>query len=559
MPSDAWSSRIADAVFGYDFFISYSQRDGTSQPLGLKNVLESRGFRVFLDQTDYVAGIDLRKETRRQVRKSRKLVILARPGALASEWVLREVEVALEAGRLPVVVNVNSAVEEATVGSELARMIRSSHWLRIDEHCESIDGVVGARVIDELVRGFTYTRQEKKRQRIVSGVALVMAAVAATASWQAVVASRQRAIAQNNFEIARKSADAIVTDIARGLRDVEGMRAGSVEKILGRAQDALDSLARQVGDDPRMLTSKVSMYNEFVETYLATGNTAKASEAAASSVSAARLLVNGSPKATRADLRILGLALLKLGDSQAEVGKLNEAETAYEESRKVRNGLVQGDPTDLVAKRELGVALIRLTDLAMQRAAWSQAKSILDIELRLRQELAEQNPAWRRDLGITYILLTDVELELHHPDEAHLHADRARTIFAQLLAVDGASTKAARDLAIAEQRSGNVALARRQFGAARSMYGTSRERFRALSGTDPGNTEWARDVLVADGKLVDVAIHEGQTAQAQARLSALIDARKALLARSPDNKVLKSDLKESTDLLRSLSSSQTGR
>lgn len=83
--------RVADWLFGYDIFISYSHRDGLNRPRALKTALEQAGMRVFLDQTDFVAGMDLRRETRRQVRKSQTLVIVARPGALQSEWVLREV------------------------------------------------------------------------------------------------------------------------------------------------------------------------------------------------------------------------------------------------------------------------------------------------------------------------------------------------------------------------------------------------------------------------------------------------------------------------------------
>src|SRR3954454_20647699 len=88
-------TRLVDRVFGYDFFISYSHGDDMRLPRRLKERLEQAGFRVFLDQTEYVAGADLRRETRRQVVKSRNIVVIGRPGALKSEWVKREVDVAL--------------------------------------------------------------------------------------------------------------------------------------------------------------------------------------------------------------------------------------------------------------------------------------------------------------------------------------------------------------------------------------------------------------------------------------------------------------------------------
>src|SRR4051794_12815726 len=100
-------ARAVDWAFGYDFFVSYSHSDGMRLPRRIKERLEQAGFRVFLDQTEYVAGDDLRRETRRQVVKSRKIVVIGRPGALKSEWVRREVDVALAHGKVPVIVNLN--------------------------------------------------------------------------------------------------------------------------------------------------------------------------------------------------------------------------------------------------------------------------------------------------------------------------------------------------------------------------------------------------------------------------------------------------------------------
>jgi hypothetical protein len=61
----------------------------------LKERLEQAGFRIFLDQTECVAGNDLRRETRRQAVKSCKNVVIGCPAALKAEQVRREVDVAV--------------------------------------------------------------------------------------------------------------------------------------------------------------------------------------------------------------------------------------------------------------------------------------------------------------------------------------------------------------------------------------------------------------------------------------------------------------------------------
>ena len=172
---DGLITRAVDWVFGYDFFISYNHGDGMRLPRRLRERLEQAGFRVFLDQTEYVAGEDLRRETRRQVVKSRKIVIVGRPGALKSVWVKREVDVALAYGKIPVILNLNGAVDAAPADAALAAMARERHWLRLEETLRRS----GRRAeqtgsIAELVRGFNHTRQETKRQRIFAGAAAVL-------------------------------------------------------------------------------------------------------------------------------------------------------------------------------------------------------------------------------------------------------------------------------------------------------------------------------------------------------------------------------------------------
>lgn len=131
--------------------------------MGLKARLEQVGFRVFLDQTEYVPGVDLRRETLRQVKKSRKLVVVGRPSALRSKWVKREVDLSLQSGKTPVLINVNHAVECAEPDAGVAAMAIESHWLHLDESLSDQDADPSEQTIAELIRGFKYTRQKSRR------------------------------------------------------------------------------------------------------------------------------------------------------------------------------------------------------------------------------------------------------------------------------------------------------------------------------------------------------------------------------------------------------------
>ena len=190
-----------DWVFGYDFFISYSHADGKNYPRRLKERLEKAGFRAFFDQTDYVPGADLPVETRRQVRKSRSLVVIGRSAALSSPWVQREVDAVLAQGRRPIIVDVNGAVEAAPETASVARAAREKHWLRLLERIDTGDGEPSDRTIAELQRGFHHTRQEENGN---------------TCSWAYLLSSRSRPRWHSRKHVPRFSRQSALTPNATG-------------------------------------------------------------------------------------------------------------------------------------------------------------------------------------------------------------------------------------------------------------------------------------------------------------------------------------------------------
>ena len=136
-----------------------------------------------------------------------------------------------------------------------------------------------------------------RRRNILTGslaAGLVLAlALAGLAYWQRNIAVEQRGIAQQNdaqakeerdratrnFKLAQKTADSLVFDIAQGLRDVQGMTAQSVRKILETAKATFEQLAMSAPDDISLQRSREGMLNEFGDTYQALGDLDEAHKA----------------------------------------------------------------------------------------------------------------------------------------------------------------------------------------------------------------------------------------------------------------------------------------
>jgi hypothetical protein len=86
--------RGLDLIFGYDFFISYTRRDGGKDYAeGLARRLKAAGFQIFFDSDEYAMGDDWKVEGKWALKRTSQLILVASPEALSSAAVVREVEV----------------------------------------------------------------------------------------------------------------------------------------------------------------------------------------------------------------------------------------------------------------------------------------------------------------------------------------------------------------------------------------------------------------------------------------------------------------------------------
>ncbi|HYH97737.1 toll/interleukin-1 receptor domain-containing protein [Hyalangium sp.] len=215
--------RIVDFLFGYDFFISYAWSDGTNYPRTLaRRLQEESRFRTFIDNIGYVPGDNLRKATRRRVRMSTVLVLVLRPAAMKSDWVLKEVQTCLDAGRTPIVIDVNGTFATAA-DSPLKQLLADS--LRITESLATGDGPPSEQTLDELKRSFKFSRRESLLLRVVGYAAALFAIIALVA---AVQWDRARQLAEQERaerERAERMYGIALDELAKGLVDLGQLQA----------------------------------------------------------------------------------------------------------------------------------------------------------------------------------------------------------------------------------------------------------------------------------------------------------------------------------------------
>jgi tetratricopeptide (TPR) repeat protein len=543
-------ARAVDWVFGYDFFISYSHGDGMRLPRRIKERLEQAGFRVFLDQTEYVAGDDLRRETRRQVVKSRKIVVIGRPAALRSEWVRREVEVALAHGKIPVIVNLNGAVEAAPEEAALAAMARERHWLRLTETLPDPDGEPSELTVSELVRGFNHTRQETKRQRIFATAAAVLALAAGIATWQAIEATRARTVAEAQRDRAQRALNQVTGNAHRRVEalSLQTQRAPQADPaapgrepqpsapmaqsptpqsptprsplrqandlmtkgsaLLGsgnvrvarplfeQAMRILESGAETESAETQWQLARFAVYRSLADAALAEGDLDQALAVLAKGLAFVqdRAAADPSDLDWRKRLAVLHQGLGRLYLTQ---GRVAEADKHYRESIALWRALASAPSPLPGAQRELALALRRLGDLETRGLDAEAALALYEESVSLLERLpaaAGSEGSRLGDLGLTYDHRADALAKLGRDAEALDSYGKGVTLFEQAASADAAEPSWPRNAATTLQKLGDLQGKMGQPQAAVQSFRRALGHREGLAALDP---EWQKELEAA--------------------------------------------------------------
>ena len=404
-------------AFRYRAFLSYSHAD-TGWAKWLHRSLE--GFRIdkdlvgrvtpmgpvpktlrpiFRDREDFSGGHSLTDATIAALDASAALVVLCSTVSGKSQYVNEEVRLFKsrhpDRPVIPVIIegeppeNFAPALRfgleaDGTVSSRpvtiLAPDVRESGDGKTLSLAKVIAGVTGLGT-DEIVR--RAERDQRRRLRNwVAGLSCVVVALAGLTVWAEInrrdaveqrrIADERRQEAERNFALAKGAADGLVFDIARGLRDVEGMRTSTVAKILGTARGTFDKLVEAAPDNLELLRSRSVMLAEFGNTYRAQGNLPAALASYQGSLAIADRLAKSDP-GNAGWQRDLSLSYEKVGDVQVDQGNLPAALASYQASLAIRDRLAKADPGNAGWQRDLALSYGRVAMAEAQQGARESA------------------------------------------------------------------------------------------------------------------------------------------------------------------------------------------
>jgi tetratricopeptide (TPR) repeat protein len=572
-------------------FISYSRKNMAFADR-LETALKEREFEPLIDRTEIYAFEDWWKRIQALIAQADTVIFVLSPEAVASEVCAKEVAFAASLNKrfAPIVFR---RADDKLVPEALARLnfiffdneaqfadsfdrlcdalTTDIDWIR--KHTEYGEAArhwaAGGRAGGLLLRSPALEEAERwiasrppsapapteetrtfitesrrgatRRRNILTGslaAGLIIAlGLAGLAYWQRGIAVAEQARAERNFNAAKSTVNAVVFDLAQGLRDIEGMRVETVRRILGRAETAVGQLASRTGNDPEVQHIQAAMFSLFSDTYLNLGATGLAADYARKSTDIIRALLATQPSNTEWQ-NDLSLSLHRLGTVLMRQGDFAGALAAYREALGVMRALAAKDPGNRKWLHDVAAGLDSVGDVLMDQLDHPGALAAYREALGVLRALAAKDPSsteWRREVSLMLQKVGRVLVEQGDLAGALAACREGLDIQRALSAEDPSNTEWRRDVSTSLDGIGDVLRAQGDLAGALVAYREGLDILRALVAKDPGNTDWQRDVELSLERIGDVLLAQGDLAGALAAYQETVEIDRKLAAKDPNN------------------------
>ena len=163
---------LVGRLYQYDFFISYSWRDGRIYAMSLARAFDVQDFTYFIDTEQYSSGDNWLSEQQRSLERSQRLLLICTPDALQSQNVVHEIERSKALGRqvIPIVFSSPSTPRDERLLNELL----GSNVTYIVESPQNLDCGASSNVLNKIQESFKTARVHERRIRMLISAATVL-------------------------------------------------------------------------------------------------------------------------------------------------------------------------------------------------------------------------------------------------------------------------------------------------------------------------------------------------------------------------------------------------
>ena len=379
------------------------------------------------------------------------------------------------------------------------------------------------------------SRQAATRRRniltgsLAAGLALSLG-LAGLAFWQRGIAVEQRALAEQNetlakeerdratrnFKLAQQTAESLVFDISQGLRNVQGMPAEAVRKILDTSRGTFEQLATSAPDDLTLQRSRGVMLGEFGLTYRTLGDLDQARNTYRDGLAIAERLVGANPRNALL-WHDLSVAHINVGDIDMMQGRLDDALKAYRSALAIADQLVAALPGNTDGQRDLSVAHNAAGEVLVIQGQLDEALNSYRSGLVVAGQLAATDPGntrWQRDLSVSHQKVGGVLKTQGRLDDALKAYRDGLAIRERLAAADRTNTQWQRDVSVSYDNVGSLLVAQGRIDEGLKAFRDALVIAERLAAADPNNTGWQRDLEIGYHNIGNLLVRQDKLDEA---------------------------------------------
>jgi non-specific serine/threonine protein kinase/serine/threonine-protein kinase len=380
-------------------------------------------------------------------------------------------------------------------------------------------------------------------------VALTLLSATVITSWQARVARQQRAKAERRFKDVRNLANSFLFDFHDSIVDLNGATKAR-EMVVKKAQEYLDSLALEAGDDRELLWELSTAYLKLGDVqgrpgFSRTGDTGAALQSYEKSLETRRRLVALEPNSAEYQLG-LAITLSRFGPLFQVLGKPNAAVERMREATAITDRLLPGSrdlTTYQTATRNAAFFGDALSEMGQYDDALAMYQKCLS--------LAEQNRAPFPDVAVKHRFavcrerlgfIFGIKGEYQKSLENHM---ALVTLEQELSALEPANIEYARAMATGLDHVGDAYRGLKNYPKALENGRRGLAMYEEFLKQDPQNARGKKDVGDCSHHVAETLLASGDYRGALAMLQRTVGIRRELVALDATNVEYPDDLAES--------------
>jgi non-specific serine/threonine protein kinase/serine/threonine-protein kinase len=381
---------------------------------------------------------------------------------------------------------------------------------------------VAARGDSWTYRATRFVRRRKLGVAAAAAILLTLVGGVIATSWQARVASAERARAERRFADVRRLSTSFLFEFHDAIATLPGSTPARL-LVVSKALEYLDSLDSEAGDDRELQKELAAAYDRVGDVQghpgaANLGDIAGAIDSYRKAEAIRRTLAAGAsdPLAAQLDLAV---STMRIGYVDFARGAVSDAVVKFREALAVREqAYAAGVPSPTAARAALAETTGRLCATLIPTGDVAGAIANCQRNLSLTEELLKERPddqVMRVMHAVNATSLGNALRLNRQPDEAAATLEEAIRRHEAMLAKNPLDAEARRRLAVSHTYLANVHIDRQQPGPASEAFGRAIAELRALAKADPANARIRTELSYMLNQRVRILMASGRTTEAR--------------------------------------------